>query len=59
MREVIDAIRTQLLTFELPEAPNDARCRECQILHHCLPELSSAPHRVDRYMESVVFQSAT
>ena len=32
--EVIDQIRAQLLTFELPEAPNDARCTECQLLHH-------------------------
>ena len=52
-------IRTQLLTFELPEAPNDARCTECQLLHHCLPELSSAPRRVNRYMENVVFRCAT
>ena len=59
VREVIDAIRTQLMTFELPEAPNDARCTECQLLHHCLPELSSAPRRVSRYMDNVVFQCAT
>ena len=52
-------IRTQLMTFELPEAPNDARCEECQLLHHCLPELSSEPRRVDRYMENVVFRCAT
>ena len=56
VREVIDAIRAQLMTFELPEAPNDARCKECQLLHHCLPELSSAPRRVNRYMASVVFR---
>ena len=59
VREVIDAIRTQLLTFELPAAPNDARCTECQLLHHCLPELSSAPRRVNRYMENVVFRCVT
>lgn len=54
--DVIDQIRVQLLTFELPEAPNDARCTECQLLHHCLPDLSSAPRRVKRYMDSVVFR---
>ena len=59
VRDVIDRIRTQLLTVELPEAPNDARCKECQLLHHCLPELSSAPRRVNRYMENVVFRCAT
>lgn len=58
VRDVIDQIRTQLLAFELPEAPNDARCKECQLLHHCLPELSSAPRRVTRYMDSVVFRCA-
>ena len=56
VRDVIDQIRAQLLTFELPEAPNDARCTECQLLHHCLPELSSAPRRVNRYMENVVYR---
>ena len=59
VREVIDAIRTQLMTFELPEAPNDARCTECQLLQHCLPELSSAPLRVNRYMDNFVFHCAT
>ncbi len=59
VHEVIAAIRKQLLTFSLPEAPNDARCQECQLLHHCLPELSSAPLRVNRYIENVVFQCDT
>ncbi len=59
VRGVIEQIRTQLLTFELPEAPNDARCKECQLLHHCLPELSSAPRRVTRYMDDIVFQCVT
>ena len=59
VREAIDRIRAQLTTFELPEAPNDARCTECQLLHHCLPELSSAPRKVDRYIRDVVFQCAT
>ena len=58
VRDVIDRIRTQLLRFELPEAPNDARCKECQLLHHCLPELSSAPRRVNRYMDNIVFRCA-
>ena len=54
--DVIEQIRTQLLTAILPEAPNDARCTECQLLHHCLPQLTSAPHTVADYMTSVVFQ---
>ena len=51
--------RAQMLTAELPEAPNDRRCAECQLLQHCLPELTSAPGKVDRYMASIVFGCAT
>ena len=58
-RAAIDAIRAQLLTGALPEAPNDERCRECQLLHHCLPGVSSSTHRVRRYMSNVVFGCAT
>ena len=47
------------MTVQLPEAPNDARCTECQLLHHCLPELSSSPRRVNRYMNNVIFRCAT
>ena len=59
VRTAIEQIRARLTAFELPAAPNDARCRECQLLHHCMPELTSAPGRVNRYMERVVFRCAT
>ena len=59
VRDVIRQIRTQLLTAKLPEAPNDQRCAECQLLQHCLPELTSAPRKVDRYMATIVFGCAT
>ncbi len=59
VRQVIESIRMQLLTGELPDAPNDRRCSECQLLHHCLPELASTPARVTRYMTDVVFRCAT
>ena len=59
VRKIIHEIRIQLLTAELPEAPNDRRCAECQLQHHCLPELTSAPHKVRRYMAEVVFRCAT
>ncbi len=58
VRRVIRRIRKQLSTGELPPAPNDARCTECQIRSHCLPELTSAPRRVDRYMTGAVFECA-
>ena len=59
VRSVVREIRKQLLTAELPGAPNDQRCRECQLRSHCLPEVTSAPDRVDRYMAEVVFQCGT
>ena len=59
VRDVIWRIREQLLAGDLPEAPNDVRCIECQLRNHCLPELVSAPRKVSRYMSNVVFQCAT
>ena len=58
VRDVVAQIRSQLMTFALPKAPNDSRCKECQLLYHCLPELSSAPRKVNRYMQDVVFRCA-
>ena len=54
----IDAIREQLLTGELPEAADDERCTECQLSHHCLPGVTNATRRVQRYLSSVVFGCA-
>ena len=59
VRDIIRQIRAQMLTSELPEAPNDSRCAECQLLPHCLPELTSAPRKVNLYMANVVFRCAT
>ena len=56
VREIIQEIRQQLLTAALPEAPNDPRCGECQLKNHCLPELTSAPQEVSRYMTDLVFR---
>ena len=54
----INAIREQLRTGVLPAAANDERCRECQILHHCLPEVTNSPRRIQTYMSSVVYGCA-
>lgn len=59
VREIVDHIRSQLKASALPEAPNDQRCKECQLLFHCLPDLTSSPNRVRRYIKDVVFQCAT
>ena len=55
VRDTIHAIRAQLISAKLPEAPNDARCSECQLLHYCLPEVSSTPQRINHYMQNFVF----
>ena len=58
VREIVEAIRGQLLSGELPQAPNDERCRECQLRSHRLPEVTSAPRRISRYMAGTVFRCA-
>ena len=50
----VDTIREQLLTGELPDAVNDQRCTECQLVHHCLPRVTNATREVQRYLSSVV-----
>ena len=37
--DAIEAVRSILDASTLPEAPNDARCAECQLLGHCLPDM--------------------
>lgn len=55
-RDAITAIRTMISDGRLPGAVNDARCGECQLLGHCLPEIVSSPAAVTRYMESEVLR---
>ena len=52
----VQAIRTQLTSARLPEAPNDSRCGECQLLHHCLPALTSDASTVDAYVFTEVLE---
>ena len=59
VHEIVTAIRSQITSGRLPIAPNDERCKECQLRPHCLPELTSSPSRVDRYMSRVVFRCDT
>ena len=59
VQEVVEEIRRQLLSGGLPFAPNDERCRACQLRAHCLPDVTGAPGRVSRYMAETVFQCAT
>ena len=57
--ETVHAIRKQLIAGRLPEAPNDRRCRECQLANHCLPGLTSSPTSVDEYVRNEVLRCAT
>jgi len=44
--EIIARIREMLVQQVLPPAVNDKRCRNCSLLHSCLPGVSASPHRV-------------
>jgi len=56
---IIEQIREQLLSGQLPAAVDDKRCDACQLLHHCLPQLANAPRKVRSYLKDVVFGCAT
>lgn len=55
---IVEAIRAQMASGKLPTAPNDARCPECQLLHHCLPEVSDGRDRVTGFLRREVFGCA-
>ena len=57
--EIVSAIRVQMTSGRLPDAPNDRRCSECQLLHHCLPALTSNSSAVDAYVRTEVLECAT
>lgn len=46
--EVVEAIRAQMISGELPPAPADERCEECQLEPHCLPHVTSTADRIAR-----------
>lgn len=48
VREMISAIRSQLLSAELPDAPADSRCDECQLEPHCLPHDTASAEQIAR-----------
>ena len=54
--QAAERIREQLRTGLLPEAPNDARCSQCQLRHHCLPEVSADSDRVAAYLHRILNQ---
>ena len=54
VRRIVARIRDQLTSGSLPRAPNDKRCRECQLESHCLPQLVDARRKIGRYLEEEV-----
>ncbi len=50
----IESIRASITSGELPDAPADERCRECQLAPRCLPELTAAPGRIALYDDRVL-----
>ena len=50
----IEEIRQQLVEGDLPHAPNDSRCSQCQLRHHCLPETSANAAEVAVYLQQVL-----
>jgi CRISPR-associated exonuclease Cas4 len=53
--ELIEAIRAMLIAQRLPPAPNDQRCRNCSLIHACLPEVVGQRERL-RYLQRVLYQ---
>lgn len=53
--EVITATRQLFADRQLPAAPADERCRNCQLHSHCTPDLVAEPIRVDEYVEREVY----
>ena len=53
--EIVEIIRAQIVSGRLPDAPNDARCRQCQLSSHCLPDVVARPLRMRRYLTKTLF----
>ena len=53
--KAISDIRAQIVSGQLPTAPNDARCSQCQLLDHCLPGVVANPALVTKYVRRSVW----
>lgn len=50
----IDEVRTMLRGVDLPNAVDDARCTECQLVGHCLPAVVADSGRARDYVAEVL-----
>lgn len=48
--DAIAAIRHAIVSGDLPAAPNDERCEQCQLLDTCMPEVLDNDRRFRRYL---------
>lgn len=55
VEEMVEAVRVMLLSQSLPEAINDARCRNCSLFDACLPDVVGRPAR-ERSWQSALFR---
>lgn len=55
----IEAIRSDLRSGILPGAVDDERCSQCQLIGHCLPEVSAHVDLVAEYLDREVFRCAS
>lgn len=55
----VESIRARIRSGRLPAAPNDERCDGCQLLHHCLPEISGGEDRTMGFLRREVIGCAT
>jgi len=51
----IEQVRAILVAARLPPPVDDARCRECQLLGHCLPDICARPSATADYLAREVF----
>jgi CRISPR-associated exonuclease Cas4 len=52
----IEAIRSDMRAGRLPPAVDDERCSQCQLIGHCLPEVSAHADLVSEYLDREVFR---
>jgi len=53
--ELTTAIRAMLVAQQLPDAPNDARCTHCSLIHACLPDVVGRRERF-RPLQRTLFE---
>jgi CRISPR-associated exonuclease Cas4 len=53
LQEAVARLRDLLQQTTLPEAPNDARCRNCSLNSSCLPQVVAESKRVARFLSTL------